>query len=44
MQKNGKRGNLILETRIKVPKKLSEGEKKLFNDLKEQSKFNPRKK
>ena len=44
MQENGMRGNLILETRIKVPKKLSEGEKKLFNDLKEQSKFNPRKK
>ncbi len=44
MQKNGKRGNLILETRIKVPKKLSESEKKLFNELKEQSKFNPRKK
>lgn len=36
------RGNLILETKIMVPKELSEEEIKLYNKLKKISKFNPR--
>ena len=42
--KNGKggRGNLILETKIMIPKNMNEQEKTLFKELKEKSKFNPR--
>lgn len=42
--KNGKggRGDLILETKIMVPKHLSDREKKLFDELNNISKFNPR--
>lgn len=42
--KNGKggRGDLILETKIMVPKHLSDREKKLFDELNHISKFNPR--
>lgn len=42
--KNGKggRGDLILETKIMVPKHLNEKEKKLFDELNNVSKFNPR--
>lgn len=42
--KNGKggRGDLILETKIMVPKHLSAKEKKLFDELNNISKFNPR--
>lgn len=38
----GGRGDLILETKIMVPKHLNDKEKKLFNQLNEISKFNPR--
>lgn len=38
----GGRGNLILETKIMIPKNMDEQEKMLFKELKEKSKFNPR--
>lgn len=38
----GGRGDLILETKIMIPKKLTEKEKKLFQELNETSKYNPR--
>ena len=38
----GGRGDLILETKIMVPKRLNEREKKLFSELNHISKFNPR--
>lgn len=38
----GGRGDLILETKIMVPKHLNEKEKKLFNELNAISRFNPR--
>jgi curved DNA-binding protein len=38
----GGRGNLILETKIMVPKAMSKEEEKLFKQLKEESRFNPR--
>lgn len=38
----GGRGDLILETKIMVPKHLNEKEKKLFHELNNISKFNPR--
>ena len=38
----GGRGDLILETKIMVPKHLNDKEKELFNQLNEVSKFNPR--
>ena len=38
----GGRGDLILDTRIMVPKHLNEEEKELFNKLNKISKFNPR--
>lgn len=42
--KNGKggRGDLILETKIMIPKHLNDKEKQLFDELKSISKFNPR--
>jgi len=42
--KNGKggRGDLILETKIMIPKKMSTEELKLFKELKKESRFNPR--
>ena len=42
--KNGKggRGDLILETKIMIPKTMSNQEEELFKELKEKSKFNPR--
>ena len=42
--KNGKggRGDLILDTKIMIPKHLSDTEKKLFDELNSTSKFNPR--
>lgn len=42
--KNGKggRGDLLLEIKIMIPKHLSEQEKKLFSELNNISKFNPR--
>jgi curved DNA-binding protein len=42
--KNGKggRGDLILETKIMVPKHLNDKEKELFDELNNISKFNPR--
>lgn len=39
----GGRGKLILETRIMIPKELTEAEKKLFIELNEKSDFDPRK-
>lgn len=38
----GGRGDLILETKIMIPKHLNDKEKKLFNELNSVSKFNPR--
>ena len=38
----GGRGDLILETKIMVPKHLNENEKKLFTQLNSVSRFNPR--
>ena len=38
----GGRGDLILETKIIVPKRQKEREKKLFSELNHISKFNPR--
>lgn len=38
----GKRGDLILETKIMIPSKMSKEEIELFKKLKEESKFNPR--
>ena len=38
----GGRGDLILETKIMVPKHLNDKEKELFNQLNEISKFNAR--
>lgn len=38
----GGRGNLILETKIMIPKSMNEQEKVLFEKLKANSKFNPR--
>ena len=38
----GGRGNLILETRIMIPKKMNEQELELFKKMKSESKFNPR--
>ena len=38
----GGRGNLILETKIMIPKNMSSVEKVLFEELKEKSRFNPR--
>ena len=41
-KREGNRGNLYAEIKMVVPKKLSEEEKKLFEQLKDISKFNPR--
>ena len=38
----GGRGELILETKIMIPKNMSSEEIKLFKKLKEESRFNPR--
>ena len=38
----GGRGDLILETKIMIPKKPNEKELNLFKQLKEESRFNPR--
>ncbi len=38
----GGRGNLILETKIMIPKRLTEAEKELFQKLNQASKYNPR--
>ena len=38
----GGRGNLILETKIMIPKRLTEAEKELFQKLNQTSKYNPR--
>ena len=38
----GGRGDLILETKIMVPKTPNEVERNLFKQLKEESRFNPR--
>ena len=35
------RGNLVVKTEVVIPKKLTDEEKKLFNELKKVSKFNP---
>lgn len=40
--RQGSRGDLIAEIKIMVPESLSENEKKLYEKLKEISKFNPR--
>ena len=40
---NGQRGDLVAEVKITVPKKLTEDEKTIFEELNKISKFNPRK-
>ena len=39
----GGRGDLVAEVKVMVPKRLSQEEKKLFENLNKISKFNPRK-
>ncbi len=39
---NGKRGDLVAEVKVMVPKKLTNEEKKMFEELNKISKFNPR--
>ena len=39
----GKRGKLVAEVKIMIPKKMSKEEQKLFEKLNSISKFNPRK-
>jgi curved DNA-binding protein len=41
-QRDGTRGDLIVVTKIVVPAKISEAEKKLWEQLQRESKFNPR--
>jgi curved DNA-binding protein len=41
-QRDGTRGDLIVVTQIAVPVKISDAEKKLWEQLKRESKFNPR--
>jgi curved DNA-binding protein len=41
-QRDGSHGDLIVVTRIAVPEKISDAEKKLWEELKRESKFNPR--
>ena len=38
----GGRGDLILDVKIMIPKKMNSEELKLFEQLKKESKFNPR--
>jgi curved DNA-binding protein len=40
--RDGARGDLIVVTRIAVPAKVAESEKKLWEQLARESKFNPR--
>jgi curved DNA-binding protein len=41
-QRIGARGDLIVVTQIAVPSKISDAEKKLWEQLARESKFNPR--
>ena len=41
-QRGGGNGDLIVETRVEVPAKISDGERKLWEELAKESKFNPR--
>ena len=41
-QRGGANGDLIVETRVEVPKKVTESERKLWEQLASESKFNPR--
>jgi DnaJ-class molecular chaperone len=41
-QRGGASGDLIVETRIEVPKRVTESERKLWEQLARESKFNPR--
>jgi curved DNA-binding protein len=41
-QRDGTRGDLLVVTRIVIPAKISDAEKKLWEQLKRESKFNPR--
>lgn len=43
IDRNGSRGNLVLEVQILIPKDCTEKEKELYCELKKISKFNPRK-
>ena len=42
LQRDGTRGDLMVVTKIVVPEKLSAAEKKLWEQLARESKFNPR--
>jgi curved DNA-binding protein len=41
-QRNGSNGDLIVETRVEVPDRVSESERKLWEQLASESRFNPR--
>jgi curved DNA-binding protein len=41
-ERNGGSGDLIVETRVEVPGKIGEPERKLWEQLAKESKFNPR--
>jgi curved DNA-binding protein len=41
-QRGGASGDLIVETRIEVPKQVSDSERKVWEQLAQESRFNPR--
>jgi curved DNA-binding protein len=41
-QRDGANGDLIVETQIEVPGKVSDDERKLWEQLAKESRFNPR--
>ena len=41
-QRSGANGDLIVETRVEVPNQVSESERKLWEQLAKESRFNPR--
>ena len=41
-QRGGGSGDLIVETRIEVPKRVTDSERKLWEQLARESRFNPR--
>jgi curved DNA-binding protein len=42
LQRGGGFGDLIVETRIEVPKRVTDSERKLWEQLAHESRFNPR--
>jgi len=41
-KRNGEKGDLLVQTKVEVPAKVSESERKLWQDLAKESAFNPR--